>query len=783
MSDTHARLHAELKASAESGLASGKLLTREMVQIHTDVFRKRFGPTVIGALDGEALLRLLHGREDKQSRSLAYWLEFKNDEEFPGNRYGGIGGGSSMKFGVYQRQADFAWMGGPHTAPQVMPLEEAIQIARRQRDELVAGCKALEKVDPIVSSDDLYAELQVEMEKAAPELSHAGWAHKYWFLIYPDRLDDYHNPRYQRFHLFKLLQMPPDAIGVLDGRAARFNCAGRFVSVAGSLNVPINTLNTVLNERDGAIHRYWRVGTKAGDTGESQWSVMRDGSFVSIGWREHLPNLSGIIGDNKASARNQIREWLLPNYPENAGSATRKSGEVLNFASEMSENDLVLACDGQTVLGVGRVRAPYEYDRELVFPHKRQVEWLLLEPWQMPHAEGLRTTVFELGRYSENLLELETRLFDRDDTLFRKSVSRTSQPIGALPPLDPFSARIENILQRKGQVILYGPPGTGKTFRALQTAKELASRRAFRKRVADLTDAEKSEIEGNKRDAGLVSLCTFHPGYGYEDFVEGLRPRISGGQMIFEARDGVFKRLCAAATANLNRHYFLVVDEINRGDVPRIFGELMTVIETDKRGTAIVLPTTDASFIVPRNIFLIGTMNTADRSISLLDAALRRRFGFVELMPDSSVLSQKFAGRLPLGPWLDALNTRLRKGLKRDARNLQIGHAYLLPTQPITSVAEFARILRDDIIPLIEEYCYDDFSTLKDILGSALVDADAGIIKDDLFTPNREEDLIQAVWFEEMQPLVLGDEVVEASSSEATNDLEDEPEIDSEAAT
>ena len=148
---------------------------------------------------------------------------------------------------------------------------------------------------------------------------------------------------------------------------------------------------------------------------------------------------------------------------------------------------------------------------------------------------------------------------------------------------------------------------------------------------------------------------------------------------------------------------------------------------------------------MPRNVFLIGTMNTADRSISLMDTALRRRFGFVELMPDSAVLAGRKAGGLLIGAWLDALNTRLRRHLKRDARNLQIGHAYLMPPQPITSVAEFARVLRDDIIPLLEEYCYDDFETLRDILGGELVDAEAGRIREEIFGVNREGDLVQAI--------------------------------------
>jgi 5-methylcytosine-specific restriction enzyme B len=277
-----------------------------------------------------------------------------------------------------------------------------------------------------------------------------------------------------------------------------------------------------------------------------------------------------------------------------------------------------------------------------------------------------------------------------------------------------------------------------------------------------------------------VRLCTFHPGYGYEDFVEGLRPRTtSSEEMVFEPRDGVFKRLCRdASKQGEHRHFFLVVDEINRGDVPRIFGELITIIEQDKRGIRIILPVTGTSFLVPDNVFLIGTMNTADRSISLLDAALRRRFGFVELMPDSTLFAGRNIGGLPLGAWLDALNERLRKYLKRDARNLQIGHAYLLPPQPVTSVADFARVLRDDIIPLLEEYCYDDFQTLGDILGKRIVDTDAGRIREELFEPNREEDLIQAVSFDQLASRLVAEATEEDSGAEIADSAADEQQND-----
>jgi 5-methylcytosine-specific restriction protein B len=761
----------ELKTALNHGLASGELLTRLQIEQQTALFRERFGPAVLRDIDGEALLRLMHGRLTGETRCLAYWLEFKNDEEFSGNQFGGIGGGSALKFGIYQRQSDNAWMTGSPKAQNVLSLEGAINFARNQRDQLVAGSDVLSSLDISDTSDEAYARLQAAMENAAPKLAHDGWAHKYWFLISPDRIDDYHSPRYQRFHLFKLLQMPPDGGGILDGGSPRFICAGRFIAAARELEVPVTTLNTILNRRDGAFRRYWKVGTTEGSDGGSHWTEMCEGGFVSIGWPEQVPDLSETIGQDKATAKNRIRDWLLPVYPSNSGVASRKAGEILNFAQEISEMDLVLACEGQTVLGVGKVCGPYEYDSSLGFPHKRPVEWLTLDSWRMPDQEGPRTTVYELGKSAANLLELEQRLSRRGPLPDAASMPRPVAPAAEtvpIPPLDQFAARIEAILRRKGQVILYGPPGTGKTYRALAVANELAARHAFRKGFVDLTASERKTVADGD---GLVRVCTFHPGWGYEDFIEGLRPATLNGQMVFEPRDGIFKRLCANAATQSNRHFFLVVDEINRGDLPRIFGELLTTIEFDKRDRQITLPVTGAFFAVPKNVFIIGTMNTADRSISLMDTALRRRFGFVELMPDSTLLAGRRAGGLLLGAWLDALNTRLRLHLKRDARNLQVGHAYLMPPQPITSVAEFARVLRDDIIPLLEEYCYDDFGMLKDILGSELVDAEAGRIREEIFGTNREGDLIQAVSFEEMQPLVLDQEPADSTLTGEPSDI------------
>ena len=182
----------------------------------------------------------------------------------------------------------------------------------------------------------------------------------------------------------------------------------------------------------------------------------------------------------------------------------------------------------------------------------------------------------------------------------------------------------------------------------------------------------------------------------------------------------------------------------------------------------VVLPVSGERFSVPPNVFVIGTMNTADRSIALIDTALRRRFGFIELMPDAAVLSGISAGGcIPLAAWLTTLNERIRGHSGRDARNLQVGHAYLLEDgRPISSLTKFARVLAEDIIPLLEEYCYEDFTALKNILGEGLVDVERQRIRHELFEPAYQEKLIQAV---------------SAISPEMSTSLEAKPDAGSEA--
>lgn len=217
-----------------------------------------------------------------------------------------------------------------------------------------------------------------------------------------------------------------------------------------------------------------------------------------------------------------------------------------------------------------------------------------------------------------------------------------------------------------------------------------------------------------------LTRLTFHPSYSYEDFVEGFRPIADGaGTLRLKLDDGIWKRICREAQAEPQRKYLVLIDEINRANLAKVFGEMITLLERDKRGLTITLSQSKDSFCVPSNVYLLGTMNTADRSIKQLDVALRRRFAFIELMPQPELFTDKKVNELSLGAFLRGLNDRIAE---HEGREKQIGHSYLLEDdKPIVDPRKFAQHFRQDILPLLQEYCYEDYSTLAKYLGPKLV--------------------------------------------------------------
>jgi MoxR-like ATPase len=255
---------------------------------------------------------------------------------------------------------------------------------------------------------------------------------------------------------------------------------------------------------------------------------------------------------------------------------------------------------------------------------------------------------------------------------------------------------IERMLLDKRQLILYGPPGVGKTYVAEYFGRYFAG----------------NPLNGTPDER--LTLVQFHQSYSYEDFVQGIRPETVDSRLEYHVRDGIFKSVCTIAARNPAKRFLVLIDEINRANISRVFGELLLLLEYRNRSIALPYSSTNAQFSIPPNIFIIGTMNTADRSLAQIDYALRRRFFFHRMRP---VIGNKAH---VLDKWLEAqevdeevrtnivtlfinLNKRLNEELGED---YLIGHSYFMSPDILTPEGRL-RIWRSAVMPLLDEYFYD----------------------------------------------------------------------------
>lgn len=240
--------------------------------------------------------------------------------------------------------------------------------------------------------------------------------------------------------------------------------------------------------------------------------------------------------------------------------------------------------------------------------------------------------------------------------------------------------------------------------------------------IYDILDSVNNFKPNPNKEIKHYVFTTFHQSFSYEDFIEGIKPVMEEGKetISYQIENGIFKDLCLKAQNDTENRYAIFIDEINRGNVSAIFGELITLIEPDKRIGAInelkvKLPYSKREFGVPKNVDIIGTMNTADRSVEALDTALRRRFSFIEMQPNPSVLLNSEYQDVNLKQLLETINQRIEVLVDKDH---QIGHSYFIGIQ---NLGDLKLVFKDKIIPLLEEYFYGDFGKIGLVLGGSFI--------------------------------------------------------------
>ena len=445
----------------------------------------------------------------------------------------------------------------------------------------------------------------------------------------------------------------------------------------------------IADEGVETVH-YWIYAP--GD-GAMYWDEFYSAGIMGIGW-DDIGDLSAY--NTKSEMRQAMQEKIDPSR-----SFKNDAHATWQFVNEMKPGDIIFAKKGMhQVIGRGVVGSDYEFDPQRDhYKNIRQVKWTHKGEWQHP-GQAVMKTLTDITAYTDYVEKLNSLFESEIEDDIEEPVEIDLKPYDADMFLEEVYMdknkydTLVALVEKKKNVILQGAPGVGKTF----AAKRLAY-----------------SIMGVK-DPSRVMMVQFHQSYSYEDFIMGFRPTQEGG---FELKHGAFYDFCKSAEVDSeDTPYFFIIDEINRGNLSKIFGELFMLIESDKRGIELKLLYADEKFSVPKNVYIIGMMNTADRSLAMMDYALRRRFAFFDMDPgfntkgfrqyQEGLQSEKFNKLIER---VESLNADIASDDSL-GEGFCIGHSYFCELKE-TSDQTLSGIVEFELAPLLKEYWFDEPAKAK----------------------------------------------------------------------
>ncbi len=648
-------------------------------------FINHFGIEHLKSLSGKELLTSLFYNDKGNKLNLCYVLEMDKDMR---EIFGSIAGGAAYKFGLFFHKKTQSWTCGSPAKPVKLTENEAIQKAEEIRNDLVEGAEIISSFGPLNSTAD-YEQLYKQLEHISG--INTVWRMKYYQMLFPILFAPFYGQDIQLDVLHFLNQTPSEIPFIRMGQIALFSkkcnipgiVFGHIWGRSTNHNNKSNDSETnTLSDKKHKLH-YW------------MYTVFDDTSWMECQQKEIMVLGMNDIGDySQYDSKESLRQELISTY-DNSTSRKNQALMAWNFANKLAINDVIFAKRSNTLVGKGIVTGDYIFDdSRQEYKNIRTVKWLQIGEWEHP-GKSVAKRLTDITPYTDYIEKLIT-IFTPDELDDVDTQPEVDYPeyssadfLSDVYMSEQDYETLVNVLKMKKNIILQGAPGVGKTF----TAKRLAY-----------------SIIGSK-NPDRVQMIQFHQSYSYEDFIEGYRPTENG----FTIKKGSFYKFCKLAEDDDENDYFFIIDEINRGNLSKIFGELFMLIEKDKRGIELQLLYSDENFSVPPNVYIIGMMNTADRSLAMLDYALRRRFSFFTMKPGFNTIgfqtyqdSLKSDAFKKLISCIKQLNSKIAADISL-GEGFCIGHSYFCGlTAKTATVQTLTSIIEYELIPLLKEYWFDE---------------------------------------------------------------------------